>query len=401
VITNAQSFFQLVYGHTMFIDGGNLVMPDLLNQPTTFFVVDPTTMNRNSTGLNLETGTVFNGNIILANPTKYLDSAWTANGWDHSIWDRHMSSLVGRNITLVAPNKYQIKNIIRIRGTIGGQSYTIGLIQHGNQGIFTLPGIVTGINGALSIANGQTVNILEGGTYQYSSINIAAGGTLQIIGTAGGWTEIGCQGNCAINGTIIVRAGLEGESTSGVGTFTKTSAFEIGTLSYTLAQAAGGAGGAGGGGAGFKAPPNTNFGGGGAQSAGNGGGGGIGAANGVSPGSPGGGGGAKGNHGKGLHLYVEGTLSGTGSINASARAGYNGGSGGGGNGGGGGGGGGGSGGRIVVRYAALAQMPALSVAAGGAGIGGAGGTGWDTYPTVGGSNGAAGSVGSTNTAVIP
>lgn len=417
MITNTQSRYHAVFGHTLYIDGSdNLIMPGSLNQPTRFFIVDPTTMNRNSTGLNLDSGIEFTGDIILPVSSKYLDSAWVANGWNMSMWDRHMSTLIGRNVGLSAAQRHQIKNIIHITGTIAGQNYTIGLIQTGNQGVFTPPGITTGANGALNIGAGQTVSIAGGGVYQYTSINIAATGTLQITGATGGWTEIGCQGNCVINGTIYARSGLEGAATNNAGTFTKTSAFELGSLSYTITQAAGGAGGRGGDGSytPLKGSATTSSGlSGAAQSAGSGGtggGGGFGAWDGSDRVS-GGAGGLRGNHGRGIVLYVEGTLSGTGSINASGRTGYNGSAGGAGSGsngnarGGGGGGGagaGGSGGRIIIRYAALTSLPTLSVSAGAAGTRGNGGTftgNGGAAGTIGGT-GASGTAGTTSTGLI-
>lgn len=282
-------------------------------------------------------------------------------------------------------------------------------------------GIITGQDGALVITSGQTIDLAEGSVRQYSSINIASGGTLRITGTTGAWTEIGCQGDCIINGQIIARAGYDGQATHSGGTFTKTSAFGLGSLSYTIGQIAGGAGGkgnfdiaggaqslgrGGGGGGGNGGTGGTNgaagtnsnwaFGGaggglgngsagqnavsstpgaGGAGASG-GGGGGLFSFKGTAYYGGGGGGGYKGHHGKGLVLYVEGTLSGTGSIVVSGRAGFAGGNGGGSNptsevgGGGGGGGAGGSGGSIVLRYRSGVTLPALSVVGGAGGAGG-------------------------------
>ena len=107
-------------------------------------------------------------------------------------------------------------------------------------------GIVSGVDGDLIINSGQTVDVVEGSVKQYNSITINTGGTLRITGSTGAWTEIGCKNNCVINGTIIARAGYDGQSTHAGGTFSKTSAFGLGTISHSITQANGGNGGNGG-----------------------------------------------------------------------------------------------------------------------------------------------------------
>jgi len=270
--------------------------------------------------------------------------------------------------------------------------------------------VVSGADGALVVAAGATVDIPEGSVKQYSSINIAATGTLRITGGTGAWTEIGCSGNCVIDGKILARTSYDaGQTTHSGGTFTKTSAFNLGELSYTIAQSAGGSGGKGNsqgaiggvqkngnGGGGGGAGTATGKGGDGESNgfangsrlggianstkgdggtgllngnggAGGGGGGGAGFGN----GGGGGGGGYRGAHGKGLVLYVEGNISGNGFISVSGEDGYNGGNGYDVNylGGGGGGGAGGSGGKAIVRYKTGA-VPSISYFAGDGGLGG-------------------------------
>lgn len=291
----------------------------------------------------------------------------------------------------------------------------------------------TGTDGGLVIISGQTVDIAEGSVKQYSSINIATGGTLRITGNTGAWTEIGCSGSCVINGAIIARAGYDGQTTHNGGTFTKTSSFGLGLLSYTIAQSLGGSGGNGSNfganyGRGGAGTSGIGGGGGGASSldiGGNGGsggsagvvavgfggaggglgngstnstsgggsnvsGGGAGASGGGGGGSnsfsspiynPGGaGGGYKGHHGKGLVLYIEGALSGTGAISLSGRSGFIGASSSfnaavhtpSTSGGSGGGGAGGSGGKLIVKYASIGTSPVVNVAGGTGGAGGSG-----------------------------
>lgn len=248
-------------------------------------------------------------------------------------------------------------------------------------------GIIDPVDGALVVTNGQTVNIAGGSVKQYSSIDIQSGGTVIITGTTGSWTEIGCAGDCTINGQIICRAGLVGQSTHSSGTFTKTSAFGLGPLSYSITQRAGGNGGlsfsntggglinggvqvdglgAGGAGSCTADPSKLGFGGAGgnggqngsqgtsgvdssttsggiggqltngqspayndtttgSMAGGNGAGGGGGGGTGFGRGNGGGGGGYKGHHGKGLVLYVEGNLSGLGVVSCSGASGFNGG----------------------------------------------------------------------------
>lgn len=309
-------------------------------------------------------------------------------------------------------------------------------------------GIIDPVDGALVVLNGQTVDIPEGSVKQYSNIQIDSGGVLRITGNTGAWTEIGCAGDCIVNGQIIARAGYPGQATHSGGTFTKTSAFGLGSLSYSITQRAGGNGGnssnnftpgglqsdgRGGGGGGGKneynfitgeryggaggaggsngsqgelspIPVNNSGGiGGGLQHGqsnkststyqgvaawtvggdGSGGGGGGSAVGGeykgsfiVSLGNGGGGGGYKGHHGKGLVLYIEGNLSGSGIILCSGANGFNGGSvisvhpns----SGSGGGGGAGGSGGHLAIRYKSTSGLPSFSASGGGGGAGGSG-----------------------------
>jgi len=318
-------------------------------------------------------------------------------------------------------------------------------------------GVVSGADGDLVILNGQTVDVVEGSVKQYNSITINTGGTLRITGSTGAWTEIGCKGNAVINGTIIARAGYDGQVTHGGGTFSKTSAFNLGTLSYSITQANGGNGGSaanagtflgGAGGISFYDASRTLSGSGGGGGATNGlgqmvqgengggylwdgqlytptsgsGGLGNGSTNDRTNGgfgawgggrgpkdgqdsnryfSGGGGSGYKGHHGKGVVLYVEGNLSGTGSLIVSGRNGFNGGasvafadqdkelfagiS------AGGGAGAGGSGGRLVVRYK-TGTVPSYSVTGGSGGVGGSGANA--------GNNGSAGSAGTVSVSTI-
>lgn len=250
-----------------------------------------------------------------------------------------------------------------------------------------------------------TVDLAAGAVYKYNNITVNSGATLRINGNVGNWTEICVLNNIVNNGTILVRAGNDGQTTHSSGTFTKQSDLGIGELSYSITQKQGarggdgnnsingygkggepvdGIGGGGGGGAGGRGDAsrnnasmaqsgrNGNLGNGGrggttwdncgygAAGAGGGGAGGRGVCWGGVSRAGGGGGGYKGHHGKGLVLYIEGNYSGTGVINASGRNGFNGGASGqvysgdssvaNALGGRGGAGAGGSGGKIVIRH---------------------------------------------------
>lgn len=291
-------------------------------------------------------------------------------------------------------------------------------------------------DGTLVVESGQIVLIPEGSVKRYENIIVRSGGILRISGNVGSWTEIGVTKNLICDGIIECRTGYDGESTPASGTFTKTSAFGLGSLSHTIVQANGGSGGGvstalggaqnlgrGGGGGGGGGGGNGGAGGSNGQAAyyagGIGGGlvngstsnstGGNGAGGGGGGGrtsylsttgsiryrywAGGGGGGYRGHHGKGLTLYVEGTLAGTGLISCAGRAGFNGGNGGmnGSYGGayGGGGGAGGCGGNMSVRYRDLGRSISFSVAGGAGGIGGNNSAGAKT-----GFDGAAGTNGS-------
>lgn len=267
-----------------------------------------------------------------------------------------------------------------------------------------------GQDGALLITSGQTVNISEGATKDYSSIQIDAGGTLNILPSTGAWTKIGCAGTCILNGTIIGRGEY---NTSGSTVFSSTDPNGF-ALSYTKGVATAGDGGAsgnatgthvpgafgngGGGGSSVQYPPDATatHGGTGGNFAGYHGTGGnvdltiitAGVAGGDGTYSAGvgggGGGGARGFHGLNIYLLVRGAISGTGSIQAHGAAGHNGGNGadadssGDPGGGGGGGGAGGSGGKILVRAIGGGSWSiTTNVAGGAAGIGGSGGAHYD------------------------
>ncbi len=57
----------------------------------------------------------------------------------------------------------------------------------------------------LTIANSQTVTLMAGGTYTYSAINIANGGTLSIVnsGNTPVWTQITCSSLTMVSGAAI------------------------------------------------------------------------------------------------------------------------------------------------------------------------------------------------------
>lgn len=311
-----------------------------------------------------------------------------------------------------------------------------------------------GLDGNLTIGNGETVEIAAGSIKDYNDVSIASGGILRITGNSVNFTIIGVAGDLTLAGTIECK----GSTAVGTGTATTPDNIEI---THTITQQNGGAGGVGGDGAG------TNGGAGGAQNSGNGGGGGGGhgefggigfvsggaggsgaggsAGNGTHPGSGGsvgtttngsnastvyggnggnggggggggggysfevqnqggggGGGGLKGTHGKNIYIRVSGTFNGTdGIIDVSGSNGSNGGNGGvgigaGKGGGGGGGGAGGSGGKVYVRHSGALNYtaPTYTVAGGSAGSGGTKGS----TSAGNGSAGTAGSAGSSDVA---
>lgn len=329
--------------------------------------------------------------------------------------------------------------------------------------------LVDGSDGDLVVLNGQTVQITAGSIKSYNSIDVQAGGILEITGPEA-ITQIGCKGNFIVNGTF------RGQTTENVAARAIGADNWLGNpYSYTPVQSSGGRGGNnsidqraggsqsnghGGGGAGesigncgagsggngqsnggntttyfnefsvcvgsaFTAFGGTaNQGGHGSpgnysntvstQSAafslaygGNGGGGGGGAGsvfnfvlkatNTWDNGASGAGGGARGVHGRSVFILAESGITGSGSINFSGGAGYNGGgvtgssnlaS------GGGGGGAGGTGGSLWIKSAGGVVIPTTTIA------GGAGGarspiTGQPGYATSSSThtNGSAGSAG--------
>ena len=280
----------------------------------------------------------------------------------------------------------------------------------------------TGQLGDLLIGAGQTSQFPPGLIYDYSSITVEAGGTLEILPGVG-WTIFGVSGDFTLRGSLVDR---NHEHFGGSWTIV---APDNHSLSATLPQGDGGAGGdflgcgnghvldqyagrggnpsgfptQGNGGGGGTLSPNGNGGNGTSTSGGNGatpsappgelGPGGIGGSGFSSSGQDGGsvsggtnmnyqggggGGGTRGRHGGLLYLCILGKLEGAGgTIDLSGEAGGSGGNGGsaarGGGAGGGGGGAGGDGGVLVLRFKTGFAPPTFAVHAGAAGRGGSGG----------------------------
>lgn len=433
------------------VSGGSLQRLSILNQSIVFYVIDPSLLN--SLGYNksssVPTATMsanfaqtFSTDLIIPNAANYLQTNWTAKGWNVSTigtFAQDMGTFAKINLTS-GPLNTSLRdfNLLILYGTVSGQNYAVGLLHHGtgsaNAGVYTPAVFPTGALGALNISNGQTVTLTTGGTYDYSSINIATGGTLQFTGGTG-WTTLGCAGNCVVNGTIqsiqqpnvtnpVTATALDGRALSA--TLIRASggggSCPIPDSSCRNTAGSGGAGGGGGGGSGglwFNPGCTGSFGGdatSGNATNGSGGSGGTapvsGAAGGAgastygqngSPGTSfssgffasGGGGGGAGYHGGLVYLVVRGNLSGSGSIDCRGQAGGSGGVGGSGagsgslnqsclscsspgsgnassGGGGGGGGSGGSGGSIVIRYGS-GGLANLLVSAGSGGAGASGG----------------------------
>ena len=143
----------------------------------------------------------------------------------------------------------------------GAQSYQRGFVL--KTGIDTTG--FSGADGALTVASGTT--IIASGTWDYSSITIAAGATLQIndaAGVAGEITVLGCTGAFTNNGTIEYKQSGYNSTTNNQET--------IGGILHTsiVTQNSGGVGGNGS--AGGGAVPESI---GGAQADGSGGGGAV------------------------------------------------------------------------------------------------------------------------------
>ena len=192
-----------------------------------------------------------------------------------------------------------------------------------------------GSDGSLTIINGQTIQLTAGSIKDYTNLTINTGGILEITGSTGAFTYIGCSGNLVMNGSIYAR---ESTFTGYIG----GTAPDGRALTYTIAQNAGGTGGNGGnrgGGLGGA---------GGAQSGGHGGGGGGGGAyNGTGyNGGAGGAGGSNGAAGAGTSsgaggASISSSYGSSGATSQSPFSAYTGANGGNGANGGGGGGGGG------------------------------------------------------------
>jgi len=98
-----------------------------------------------------------------------------------------------------------------------------------------------GTGGALTVLNGQTVDIFMNTTYDYSSIDVQLGGVLRINNVGNFNTCIlGCSGNIIINGSVTQ---IRNFTTGGVYSNTDP----LGNIfGYTVTQKNGGSGGTGG-----------------------------------------------------------------------------------------------------------------------------------------------------------
>lgn len=101
-----------------------------------------------------------------------------------------------------------------------------------------IPPFVTGADGALVILNGQTVNLTAPFTRQYTSVDIQAGGTLNITGN-GNLAQMIVRDSFTLNGTIQYRAN---ESNGYTFSGTTVSGY---SYSHNCAQNLGGSGGGG------------------------------------------------------------------------------------------------------------------------------------------------------------
>lgn len=301
----------------------------------------------------------------------------------------------------------------------------------------------SGVDGALSI-NGTTTTLAAGSLKDYSSISIINGGKLNITGTTGLWTKLGCAGNFTIDGTSSIVCQTNGNPDAATITDITPDGH---ALSYSYVTNNGGLGGAsifggdgppdpgfgngtGGQAAGTPGDPDENGSGSGGDGSnhagpipggagvaiygvigndGSSGGGGISVIGEVVGG--GGGGGTRGKHGGGLSITVAGTVS----LAAGAIISVVGQAGGGGGagvvtndfggscendaGGGGGGGAGGSGGKIDFRWKSIGTTPTTTFCKVNGGAGGAGGLS-DQSTGFGGTSGIDGDAGNTGSFIL-
>lgn len=276
-------------------------------------------------------------------------------------------------------------------------------------------------------APGVSANLEVGDGKEYSSITIASGVTITITTATNGLARIGCQGDCVIEGAIVVNALGGTGGAGGTGTGDPGHPGDDATTTYRTRGglflfAGGGGGGAGGnysenggaGGAGENrsaidgagAPTNESSGDGDNGTAGygailydripaafiaSGAGGGGGGEGGATDGDCGDGG-AGGAGGGSLAMEIGGDLTFTGSITANGAAGSNGSTGN--DAGGGGGGGGGAGCVQIIAGSITSQSGSITVNGGAGGTGGndshdggdggAGGAGYSEIVDLGG-----------------
>ena len=139
MITNSQSFSNIVFGHQLRIVEGSLVFPNLFSYETGIRIINPTTTGVQG-NFSLETNvSVFTGDLVIPNASNYTDANWVSSGWEPSadLLPRQVAILIGRNKPLNELN--QQKNTVIIKGNVNGTNYTVVFIYSGNSGSYAKP----------------------------------------------------------------------------------------------------------------------------------------------------------------------------------------------------------------------------------------------------------------------
>ena len=283
---------------------GNLQRLNFLSYDTTYFLLDPTTINGFGANKNsvLSAGnlsslyTTFTApNISVPNASHFLQSNWNSLGWNVTSLPAFIID-VGHFINLNFPTSVVGSyDIIVVFGTVSGRSYALPMFYEGNR-ITGTPSFITATGGTITTSGNMKIHTFtSNGTFQITagigvlnSLLVGGGGG---GGNAGYYASGGGGGGVLSTSSTIAPAGSYpivvggGGSAGGLGsqggnsTFNGLTAFGGGGGSTATITASGtqnggsGAGGTSGTGPGTGVAGQGNAGGAGTSGSGGGGGG--------------------------------------------------------------------------------------------------------------------------------
>lgn len=114
------------------IDNNNVILPNYLEHGTGFYILNPSVSSPLSSA-DLDDIQTFTSDIVITGASNYLSSNWVDNGWSPE--EVEFGKQIASFIKLNTSSDSLERNIVLVRGSYSGDSYTVVLLQVGNQGI--------------------------------------------------------------------------------------------------------------------------------------------------------------------------------------------------------------------------------------------------------------------------